>query len=95
MDFLGITNQLIAYCTIIHLPDHYLQLGDASLIDFAKIIDEFDEIVSSKSSHGGCVFGLDDSTIVDAIVAEEGAIGEVQSVRYPDPASSYSYVISF
>lgn len=80
MDFLWITNELIAHSTIIHFPDHNLQLGDASLIDFAKIIDEFDDIVSSKSGHGGCIFGLNDSTIVDAIIAEEGTIGEVQSV---------------
>lgn len=80
MNLLRITDELITNGAIIHLPDHNFELSDTSLINFAKIIDEFDDIVSFKSSHGGSIFSLNDSTIVDVIIPEESTISEVQSV---------------
>jgi hypothetical protein len=77
VNFLRCSNDLIVDSTIIHLADHNFELCDAALINFAKIINKFDYVKSSKSCDGRRVFSLDDCVIVYAIIPEEGTVREV------------------
>ncbi len=80
MYFLRCANEFIPDSAIIHLADHNFELCDATFVNFAKIINKFDDVKSSKSCHCGCVFSLNDCIVVYAIISKERAVCKVQSV---------------
>lgn len=84
LNFLRIANNILGWSNIGNSSDDNLQPANSSLIQFAEIISNFNDMKSLEVGQSGCIFCLGDTRASNLIISRKGAVDKVDAVRDPD-----------
>ena len=84
LNFLRIAYNILSRSNIDNPSDDDLQPANSSLVQFAEIISNFNDMKSLEVGQSGGIFSLGDTRASNLIISRKGAVDEVDAVRDPD-----------
>jgi len=85
LNFLRIADNVLGRGNIDHPPNDHLQLTDSSLIQFAKIISNFNDMKSFEIGQSSSIFSLGYTRTSDLVIPRQSAVDKVRAIRYANP----------